>query len=183
MECGQVTHGEFVVPRVRTTVVLDPVDAALHRVAIPDGAIYREPPITPSSTLPPATCPVRTRCSPSSAKLHENRSPRTVAAFFQLSPSTLTGSVITAFERVLGQDLVVQTVAPGQRMPQVPDFVSELAAALATYDSPLDMTDLARAYGVAQTTIADFLEGSWPPMLAASSILRISRERRGNQRP
>jgi NADH dehydrogenase len=67
--------------------------------------------------------------------------------------------VIVTFERVLGHDLVVQTIAAGERIPNVPDFVSELAAVLASYDSPLDMTSLARTYGVEQTTLAEFVDG------------------------
>ncbi len=52
--------------------------------------------------------------------------------------------MVATFERVLGHELVVQAVAAGERIPNVPDFVSELAAALASYDSRLDMTALAR---------------------------------------
>jgi uncharacterized protein YbjT (DUF2867 family) len=68
-------------------------------------------------------------------------------------------AVLATFERVLGHELVVQTVAAGERIPNVPDFVSELAAALASYDSPLDMTELARTFGVTQMTLLDFIHG------------------------
>jgi hypothetical protein len=37
--------------------------------------------------------------------------------------------------------------------------VSELAAGFASHDSPIEMTDLARTYGVLQTTLAEFVEG------------------------
>lgn len=73
-------------------------------------------------------------------------------------PVTLR-DVVVAFERALGQDLVVETIGPGEPIPHVPEFVGELAAALASYDSPLDMTELARTYGVAQTTLTDFVGG------------------------
>jgi Predicted nucleoside-diphosphate-sugar epimerases len=63
--------------------------------------------------------------------------------------------VVAAFERELGRDLPVRTIAPGESIPGVPDIVSELAAALAGYDSPLDMTELSRTYGVVPTPLAD----------------------------
>lgn len=65
--------------------------------------------------------------------------------------------VVTAFERELGRRIPVHSIAPGESIPNVPDFVSDMAAALSTYDSPLDMTDLARTYEVAPTPVADFV--------------------------
>lgn len=67
--------------------------------------------------------------------------------------------VVAAFENELGRDVPVRTLAPGQAIPGVPDFVSELAAALASYDSPMDVTELARTYRVQPTTLADFVHG------------------------
>lgn len=65
--------------------------------------------------------------------------------------------VVAAFERELGRDLPVQTIAPGESIPGLPDIVSELAAAIAGYDSPLDMTGLAMTYGVVPTPLAEFV--------------------------
>jgi uncharacterized protein YbjT (DUF2867 family) len=65
--------------------------------------------------------------------------------------------VVAAFERELGRELLVHTIAPGELIPGLPQVVSELAAALACYDSPLDMTELSKIYGVAQTPLADFV--------------------------
>jgi hypothetical protein len=57
VECGQVTHGEFVVPRGRTTVAFDPVDAALHRVALPvDRSVEGRWSATLRSLLTPVGC-------------------------------------------------------------------------------------------------------------------------------
>jgi NADH dehydrogenase len=72
-------------------------------------------------------------------------------------PDPLTWrDVVAAFERELGQDLPVRTINPGEKIPHLPDIVSELAAFLDSYDSPLDMTDLAKTYGVVPTTIDEF---------------------------
>lgn len=65
--------------------------------------------------------------------------------------------VVAAFERELGRDLPVRTIAIGDPIPGLPDFVSGLAAALASYDSPLEMTALASTYGVAPTPLAEFV--------------------------
>jgi uncharacterized protein YbjT (DUF2867 family) len=65
--------------------------------------------------------------------------------------------VVAAFERELGRDLPVRTIAPGESIPHLPAFVSDMAAALAGYDSPLDMTELTRTYGVAPTPLPDFV--------------------------
>lgn len=73
-------------------------------------------------------------------------------------PEPLTWrDVVHAFERELGTDLEVRTVAPGEPVPGLPEFVSGLAAALAGYDSPLDMTTPARTYGVEATRLAEFV--------------------------
>ena len=65
--------------------------------------------------------------------------------------------VVAAFEQELGRDVAVQTVPFGQPVPGMPAIVSELLTALETYDSPLDMTDLAAAYRINLTTLADFV--------------------------
>ncbi len=67
--------------------------------------------------------------------------------------------VVAAFEQELGRDLQVRTIAPGESVPGLPGFVSELAAALAGYDSPMDVSALTRTYEVAPTTLAEFVHG------------------------
>lgn len=66
---------------------------------------------------------------------------------------------VAAFERETGRDIAVRTVAPGEAIPAVPEFVSQLAAALDGYDSPLDMTDLAASFGITQTSLDVFVRG------------------------
>ena len=67
--------------------------------------------------------------------------------------------VVAAFETELGRQVPVRTIAPGESIPGVPAIVSELAAALASYDSPMDVSALTRTYGVAPTTLAEFVHG------------------------
>lgn len=67
--------------------------------------------------------------------------------------------VVAAFERELSQRLPVQTVAPGEPVPGLPDFVSQLLATLEAYDSPIDMGELAATYKVALTSHDEFVRG------------------------
>jgi uncharacterized protein YbjT (DUF2867 family) len=67
--------------------------------------------------------------------------------------------VVAAFETELGRQVPVRTIAPGESIPGVPDIVSELAAALASYDSPMGVSALTRTYGVTPTTLAEFVHG------------------------
>jgi NADH dehydrogenase len=67
--------------------------------------------------------------------------------------------VVAIYGRVLGRPIPVQTVAPGELLPSLPpvpglaEVVSEMAAALETFDSPIDMVETARAFGVRLTTV------------------------------
>ena len=65
--------------------------------------------------------------------------------------------MVAAFEQELGREVPVRTVPLGQPVPGLPDIAGELLTALETYDSPLDMTDLAAAYRINLTTLADFV--------------------------
>jgi uncharacterized protein YbjT (DUF2867 family) len=61
--------------------------------------------------------------------------------------------IVGAFGQVLGQELPVQFVAPGEPIPGLPDMVPGVLAAMETYDSPIPMDDTARVFGVEQTTL------------------------------
>jgi NADH dehydrogenase len=65
--------------------------------------------------------------------------------------------IVEAFEQQLGRHLALNTVPPGQPVPGLPDFITELLAVLDTYDSPIDITELASTYGVTPTPVADFI--------------------------
>ena len=65
--------------------------------------------------------------------------------------------VVAAFEAELHQYLPIRTIAPGEAIPEAPRFVSDLAAALAGYDSPLDTTELTRTLGVSPTSLPEYV--------------------------
>jgi NADH dehydrogenase len=71
--------------------------------------------------------------------------------------------VVALYERRLGHPVPVQTIAPGELLPNLPpvpgltETVSSMAAALDTFDSPIDMDETARTFGVQLTPIDDVL--------------------------
>ena len=71
--------------------------------------------------------------------------------------------VLASYERALGRPIAVQWIAPGALLPDLPPapgltaLVSGLLAALETFDTPMDMTELARTFGVTPTTIDQLL--------------------------
>jgi len=67
--------------------------------------------------------------------------------------------VVGAFEQELGRGLSVRTISPGEPVTGLPDTISPLLAALDTYDSPLEMSELSSTYGVPPTALADFVHG------------------------
>ena len=70
---------------------------------------------------------------------------------------------MAAYERALGRPIPVQWIAPGELLPDLPpapgltQLVSGLLAALETFDTPLDMTEVFRTFGVTPTTIDELL--------------------------
>jgi uncharacterized protein YbjT (DUF2867 family) len=67
--------------------------------------------------------------------------------------------VVAAFNAELGREIPVRTVEPGQPVPGLPDVMAQLLAGMETYDSPLDSSELAGAYGVTPTAPAEFVRG------------------------
>ena len=65
-------------------------------------------------------------------------------------------NVIATFGRVLGRDIDVQTVAIGEKVPGLPDFVVELMTSLEFYESPVDMSEASKTFGVEPTSLEDF---------------------------
>lgn len=65
--------------------------------------------------------------------------------------------IVQAFSDELGKEVPVHTVNPGEPIPTLPEFATSLLAALEAYDSPLDMTELTRTYGIAPTNMAAFV--------------------------
>jgi NADH dehydrogenase len=65
--------------------------------------------------------------------------------------------VVDTFSAVLGREIPVQTVSPGEPVAGLPDFVAELLASLELYESPLDMSELSSTFGVKTTSLHDFV--------------------------
>jgi NADH dehydrogenase len=69
---------------------------------------------------------------------------------------------VATFERVWGRPIPIQTVALGERVPGLPDLMQPLFAAFETFDSPLDMTESQRRYGVTPTTLETWVRYAYP---------------------
>jgi NADH dehydrogenase len=61
--------------------------------------------------------------------------------------------VVAACGQVMGRDLPVQFVAVGEPVPSVPEAVQPLMWGLETYDSVLEMDEIARTFGVELTPL------------------------------
>jgi NADH dehydrogenase len=74
--------------------------------------------------------------------------------------------IVAAYERVLGRSIAVQWIEPGELIPNLPpvpglaELVSGLMAWLETFDSPIDMTESARTFGVTLTPLEEFIAGA-----------------------
>jgi uncharacterized protein YbjT (DUF2867 family) len=65
--------------------------------------------------------------------------------------------IVAVFEVELDRSIPVHTISPGQEVPGMPAVVSELLAALESYDSPLDSRALASTYGISPTPVTDIV--------------------------
>jgi NADH dehydrogenase len=62
---------------------------------------------------------------------------------------------VAIYERVLGHQIQVRSVAAGSPVPGLPQMVAQLLAGLDTYDSPIDMTGTARTFGIQLTPLEE----------------------------
>jgi uncharacterized protein YbjT (DUF2867 family) len=62
---------------------------------------------------------------------------------------------VAIYERVLGHQIPLRSVAPGEPVPGLPPMVAHLLAGLDTYDSPLETTETARAFGIQLTPLEE----------------------------
>ncbi len=67
-------------------------------------------------------------------------------------PLTWCG-IVDAFSKILGQELPVKFVAPGEQIPLLPEIVPPVLAGMETYDTPIPMQTTAHLFGVEQTTL------------------------------
>jgi uncharacterized protein YbjT (DUF2867 family) len=72
--------------------------------------------------------------------------------------------IVATTERLSGRPVPVTCLSPDDSLPGLPDVVSGLMASFDTYDSPLEMAELSRTYGVTLTSheawIRRFLEAA-----------------------
>jgi NADH dehydrogenase len=61
--------------------------------------------------------------------------------------------IVDTFGQVLGQELPVQFVAPGEPIPGLPEIVPPVLAGMETYDSPILMSETAHTFGVEQAPL------------------------------
>jgi uncharacterized protein YbjT (DUF2867 family) len=71
--------------------------------------------------------------------------------------------VVATYERVLGRRIPVESVAPGQIVPNLPappvlaEIVSGMMAALEMFESPLEVDEAARTFGVRLTPLEEYV--------------------------
>lgn len=84
--------------------------------------------------------------------------------------------VVAAYERVLGRPIPVRTIAPGELLPDLPpvpgltEVISGMLAALETFDSPLNMAETARTFGVRLTPLEEFVRGEVASISATAPV-------------
>ena len=61
--------------------------------------------------------------------------------------------IVDTVGEVLGQELPVQWVAPGEPVPLLPPEIGGMLANLETYDTSLDMSETARTFGIELTPL------------------------------
>jgi uncharacterized protein YbjT (DUF2867 family) len=60
--------------------------------------------------------------------------------------------------RVVGQEIPLQRLPMGESIPDLPETVNQLLTGMDTYDSPVDMDETARTYGVTPTPVDTYLQ-------------------------
>ncbi len=65
--------------------------------------------------------------------------------------------VVATYERMLGRSIPVEFVAVGEPVPGLPDPMPALLAGMETYDSVVEMDEIAETFGVPPTTLETFV--------------------------
>jgi len=71
--------------------------------------------------------------------------------------------IVGEYERVLGRSIPIESVAPGQLVPNLPpvpglaETISGIMAALEAFESPLDVEETARTFGVRLTPLEEWV--------------------------
>ena len=59
------------------------------------------------------------------------------------------------YERVLGRQVPVVSIAPGEHIQGIPDSAVQAIAGMDTYDSPIDMAQVTRTFGIQLTPLEE----------------------------
>ncbi len=82
-------------------------------------------------------------------------------------PAALTfRDVVKYYEDALGRPIALRSVPPGEPIPGVPPEISQVAAALESFDAVVPMEETARRFGVTLTSAADFARSRLAPVPA-----------------
>lgn len=65
--------------------------------------------------------------------------------------------IVATYERELGRPIPVHSVSPGEEIPGLPEIVSQLVAALDTYDTPIDIDELVSTYRITPTPLVEYV--------------------------
>jgi uncharacterized protein YbjT (DUF2867 family) len=74
---------------------------------------------------------------------------------------------VAIYERVLGHQIPVRSVAAGSPVPGLPEMAALVLAGMDTYDSPLDMTETARTFGIQLTPLEEVARRAGTPAASA----------------
>jgi uncharacterized protein YbjT (DUF2867 family) len=78
---------------------------------------------------------------------------------------------VQTFERLLGHPIQVNHVRPGELLPGLPPFMSELMAGFAQHESVVPMDQIAPRFGVQLTSLEGFVQGA----LRGTKIMEVTR--------
>jgi NADH dehydrogenase len=67
---------------------------------------------------------------------------------------------IATYQRALGREIPVRSVSPGAPVPLLPEGAWGIAGSFELFDSPVDMTEASRTYGVTLTSLETFVRRS-----------------------
>jgi uncharacterized protein YbjT (DUF2867 family) len=71
--------------------------------------------------------------------------------------------IVDACGQALGRPLEVERLQPGEPLPGLPAEVGELMAAMETYDSEVEMGEVARRFGIVLTPVEAFVRRTFGP--------------------
>jgi uncharacterized protein YbjT (DUF2867 family) len=63
---------------------------------------------------------------------------------------------VEVFEKVLNRQIQIKHVAPDEPVPGLPTLITEMLAGLNFFESPIEMNELSKIYGVDLTSMEDF---------------------------